>query len=1004
MAGESLVVEALYGFKGSNNDELCFKKGDVITVTQKDDGWWEGTFDGKTGWFPSNYVKECKDLPKPVVQQDNQYKSIVLKDLIDSEKIYVEELEGLVSNYLQPLDTSNLLSQDEFKQLTGNINEVLDAHQQLLALVEQECAKPGPDQRVGKLFLNWAPKIKAVHQTYCSLHPRAVVILDKYKEELTQFADARGAANPSLLVLTTRLSLPFRRLERYPKILQELERHVEECHPDRGDTQRSVSIYEDIATTCSATKRQKELELQVLTGSVRGWEGPNLTSLGEIIYMGSVAVGPQHHDRYFVLFPAALVILSVSHRTSGFIYEGKICLSGLNVVRLEDTELLKNAFEISAPMIDKRVVICQSRQLADQWVDMLTQTQGSRISVNSTTSHKALPSQAQHVLQPPPHLANLNHRGYSSRSSILKYHPPLNYRPTYPPSSYPAAAPYAGLTRFFGKKIKDQTLSARLLRNLLYSEYLNKKNITQVKIRHHKTEVVIMTKNLHIRDSVINCDSGDCDSDSDEAGSSSSSSNPFGYIRYYNPKNGSAMVQEGVRYESFVDYGEPWRNQARVLEEPPKKPSIVLTSTAKLNLLHKQCSEDSEASSEMAPRHPGMACENLLTLPESFELESLNVPTSFMPMTRQSCPTKLVGNKFNQNSLTTVYIPNWSSSENNISCRTRSRKSLKSDSSSTTTHSSSLEVPVNTFPIPDKIAAELMYGQFAKGESTESDATEQSQQTVIKPPSILNASDTLSLNLETIPFRKHSINSDKPRRRCSIQINPTDLRNKALKRCVSSKYVKMRPSGGDHPAERSGKAFCRCGSEYCHSPRSSDSGMAGSCTLNSPDLANSTDIEQEISMMPLLDQERLGAGITLSEIEARNFECDCPCSSPFGSTPRTSSETSHTRDSLRTTSVTSMDMLPSQWGTQPQMHSRLSSSLGPQKSKSTSSILDRSDDAEDLAEPDEEDEDSPMFKSGLYAHWWLKAKLPPEIVRAIYEGTREKSKTAEVSTRIGSKP
>lgn len=40
--------------------QLCFKKGDLITVTQKDDGWWEGTLDGKTGWFPSNYVKECK--------------------------------------------------------------------------------------------------------------------------------------------------------------------------------------------------------------------------------------------------------------------------------------------------------------------------------------------------------------------------------------------------------------------------------------------------------------------------------------------------------------------------------------------------------------------------------------------------------------------------------------------------------------------------------------------------------------------------------------------------------------------------------------------------------------------------------------------------------------------------------------------------------------------------------------------------------------------------------
>ena len=32
-----------------------------MTVTQVlDGGWWEGTLNGKTGWFPSNYVKEVK--------------------------------------------------------------------------------------------------------------------------------------------------------------------------------------------------------------------------------------------------------------------------------------------------------------------------------------------------------------------------------------------------------------------------------------------------------------------------------------------------------------------------------------------------------------------------------------------------------------------------------------------------------------------------------------------------------------------------------------------------------------------------------------------------------------------------------------------------------------------------------------------------------------------------------------------------------------------------------
>lgn len=58
---EPYTVQAEYSFQGENNDELQFKKGDIITVTQREDGgWWEGTLGDVTGWFPSNYVKEYK--------------------------------------------------------------------------------------------------------------------------------------------------------------------------------------------------------------------------------------------------------------------------------------------------------------------------------------------------------------------------------------------------------------------------------------------------------------------------------------------------------------------------------------------------------------------------------------------------------------------------------------------------------------------------------------------------------------------------------------------------------------------------------------------------------------------------------------------------------------------------------------------------------------------------------------------------------------------------------
>lgn len=105
------------------------------------------------------------------------------------------------------------------------------------------------NDRVGKLFLSKAAAMKCVHQAYCAAHPRAIVILDKYSEELEAYMERQGAASPGLLVLTTGLSKPFRRLDKYSAMLQELERHMESGHPDRGDTQRSIAIYKDIAVS-----------------------------------------------------------------------------------------------------------------------------------------------------------------------------------------------------------------------------------------------------------------------------------------------------------------------------------------------------------------------------------------------------------------------------------------------------------------------------------------------------------------------------------------------------------------------------------------------------------------------------------------------------------------------------------------------------------------------------------------------------------------------------------
>ena len=56
--------QALYDFDAENPGELTFKEGDNIMLKSKiDDNWYEGTVNGKTGYFPVTYVNVINPLP-----------------------------------------------------------------------------------------------------------------------------------------------------------------------------------------------------------------------------------------------------------------------------------------------------------------------------------------------------------------------------------------------------------------------------------------------------------------------------------------------------------------------------------------------------------------------------------------------------------------------------------------------------------------------------------------------------------------------------------------------------------------------------------------------------------------------------------------------------------------------------------------------------------------------------------------------------------------------------
>ncbi|GAB5566482.1 rho guanine nucleotide exchange factor 7 isoform X5 [Prionailurus iriomotensis] len=364
-SNSQLVVRAKFNFQQTNEDELSFTKGDIIHVTRVEEGgWWEGTHNGRTGWFPSNYVREVKPSEKPVSPKSGTLKSppkgfdttAINKSYYNVLKRRGRVMDGSLFRCadLLPQPLLSLASIRDFADV-GN-----HAFPEVLVL-----------QNILETENEYSKELQTVLSTYLRpLQTSEKLKCTKHSEQLGEFMETRGASSPGILVLTTGLSRPFMRLDKYPTLLKELERHMEDYHPDRQDIQKSMTAFKNLSAQCQEVRKRKELELQILTEAIRSWEGDDITTLGSVVYMSQVMVqcagSEEKNERYLLLFPNSLLMLSASPRMSGFIYQWS--------------------------MIERILVSCNNQQDLHEWVDHL-QKQTKVTSVgNPTIKPHSVPS------------------------------------------------------------------------------------------------------------------------------------------------------------------------------------------------------------------------------------------------------------------------------------------------------------------------------------------------------------------------------------------------------------------------------------------------------------------------------------------------------------------------------------------------------------------------------------------------------------------------------------
>ena len=73
------------------------------------------------------------------------------------------------------------LPQVDYAQLVANYEEVIRIHNNMLHALEEMMGSKSGTPRFGRVFLSQAPHLKTVHIQYCSSHPKAITIVEKYR-------------------------------------------------------------------------------------------------------------------------------------------------------------------------------------------------------------------------------------------------------------------------------------------------------------------------------------------------------------------------------------------------------------------------------------------------------------------------------------------------------------------------------------------------------------------------------------------------------------------------------------------------------------------------------------------------------------------------------------------------------------------------------------------------------------------------------------------------------
>ncbi|NWZ78524.1 MCF2L factor, partial [Poecile atricapillus] len=208
----------------------------------------------------------------------------IINELIETERVYVEELQSIIEGYASEMDNPNLVHlipsalQNKKEILFGNLPEIYYFHNRIFLKEIENCIEN--PELLARCFLKRKEDLQ-IYEKYCQNKPRSEALWRQCGDS-TFFQECQRKLDHKLS-LDAYLLKPVQRITKYQLLLKEMLK----CSKNSEGT---AELEEALATMLDIIKSVNDSMHQI---AITGYEG-DVSELGKLLMQGSFNVWTDH--------------------------------------------------------------------------------------------------------------------------------------------------------------------------------------------------------------------------------------------------------------------------------------------------------------------------------------------------------------------------------------------------------------------------------------------------------------------------------------------------------------------------------------------------------------------------------------------------------------------------------------------------------------------------------------------------------------------------------------